>query len=93
MSGNCTNNGSYLPIFLLSSFQIQLNGNIITSLSPSFSLCITNVIQHTLTSNGNVGENLLFMRTFREGKIICFWDLRPSDLSDTLSLELSGNLC
>ena len=92
VSGNYTNNGAYLSNCNISSVQLQLNGNIITSLNASFPDGIANVFHHTLINNGNVGENLLSMQTYREGRTIFVWDLRPSDSSDTIPLERSGNL-
>ena len=47
---------------------------------------------HTLINNGNIGKNLLSQKTFKDGRTIFVWDLRPSDSSDTIPLERSGNL-
>ena len=92
VSGNYAFNGAYLSSCNISSLQLQLNGNIVTSLNTSFPHNIANVFHHTLINNGDIGRNLLSLKTYREGRTIFVWDLRASDSSDTIPLERSGNL-
>ena len=92
VNGSYTKNGAYFSHCKVSSVQLQLNGNNVTSLNATFPKQIASMFHHTLINNGNIGENLLSQKTFKDGRTIFVWDLRPSDSSDTIPLERSGNL-
>ena len=92
VSGHYQHNGAYLSHCNISSLQLQLNGNIVTSQNASFPHSIANLFHHTLINNGDVGRNLLSLKTYRDGRTLFVWDLCASDTSDTFSLKRSGNL-
>ena len=85
-------NGAYFSHCKVSSVQLQLNGNNVTSLNATFPKQIASMFHHTLVNNGNSGQNLLSQKIFKDGRTILVWDLRPPDSSDTIPLERSSNL-
>ena len=92
VNGSYTRNGAYFSNCNVSSLQLQLNGNNVTSLNATFPKHVASMFHHTLINNGNIGQNLLSQKTFKDGRTIFVWDLRPSESSDTIPLERSGNL-
>ena len=91
VNGSYKDNAAFLTHCNISSLQLQVNGNIVTSLNTSFPNEIANVFHHTLLNNKNE-KNLLDLKNFKEGRTIFTWDLRTSESSDVLALERSGNI-
>ena len=92
VNGSYTRNGAYFSHYKVSSVQLQLNGNNVTSLNAIFPKQVRSMFHHTLIKNGNIGQNLLSQKTFKDDRKIFVWDLRPSDSNDTIPMESSGNL-
>ena len=91
VNGSYKYNASYLTHCNISSLQLQINGNNITSLNGSFPKHIANIFHHTMMNLKN-DKNLLSLENFKNGRTIFTWDLRNSDCDDVLPIERSGNL-
>ena len=66
--------------------QLQVNGNMVTSLNASFLSEVASVFYHTLLYMKN-DKNLVNLKNFKQGRTIFTWDLRTSDSDDVLALE------
>ena len=75
----------------ISSLQLQVNGNIVSSLNASFPKEVASMFHHTLLNMKN-DKNLMNLKNFKEGRTIFTWDLKNSDSDDVLALQKSGNV-
>ena len=91
INGSYSDNAAYLTHSNISSIQLHVNGNSITSLNVSFPNQVASLFHHSLINLGN-DKNLLALENFKHGRTIFVWDLRPSESNDVLPIEKSGNI-
>ena len=91
VNGSYNANAAFLTHCNIASLQLQVNGNIVTSMNASFPNEVANVFHTTLLNMKN-DKNLLNLKNFKEGRTIFTWDLRSSESDDVLALERSGNI-
>ena len=90
INGRYDRNSMYLSHCNLNQIRVDLNGNLVQSLTCNFPSGIANLFHQTLSNINPL--NLLTHQSYRKGRTILSYDLRTSVCSDVIHLERSGNL-
>ena len=91
LNGNIKKNSGYLEHCNINSLRLEVDGNVISSVTGSFPSQPARFFNHTL-ENLTGRHHLLTFDNFKDGRTIFAFDLRSSDSSEVLSLEKRGNL-
>ena len=90
INGRYNRNSMYLSHCNLNQIRVDVNGNLVQSLSCNFPSAIAQLLHQTLA---NISPNsLLTHQSYRKGRTILSYDLRTSDCNDVIHLERTGNL-
>ena len=91
LNGNIKKNSGYLEHCNINSLRLEIDGNVISSITGTFPSQPSKFFNHTL-ENLTGRHHLLTYDNFKDGRTIFAFDLRSSDSREVLSLEQRGNL-
>ena len=90
-NGSYLENAAFLSHCNMSSIELYINGNTVSSHTVEFPDSVANIFHYSLF-NLNSKKNLLSLDDFKNGRTILTWDLRSNTSEETISVEKTGNI-
>lgn len=90
-NGVYNRNPNYFSHINISELSVNINGNSHVCLKSTFPNQIANTFYHTLQNIGD-SDHLLTYNNFPTGRALFVFDTRPTDSTDTLTIEKNANV-